>query len=102
MVRRPPSSTLFPFTSLFRSAHPRALGVTGALMVALAILRGLPTLPFLLLGAAAGGLAWQGRRTRARARPEEHTSELQSRKYLVCRLMLEKKYTVPLSPLFLA
>ena len=47
-------------------AYPRALGVTGGLMVLLAILPGLPALPFLLLGAAAGGLAWQGARTQRR------------------------------------
>ncbi len=46
-------------------AYPRLLGVTGALMVLLAVLPGLPALPFLLLGAAAGGLAWRQQRRRA-------------------------------------
>jgi flagellar biosynthesis protein FlhA len=48
-------------------AHPRALAMTGGLMVLLAVLPGLPALPFLLLGAGAGGLAWQGMRARAQA-----------------------------------
>src|SRR6266536_1280448 len=63
MIRRPPRSTLFPYTTLFRSRSP-------------------PPLP-------------RGRRTRVpgrqQARSEEHTSELQSRVDLVCRLLLEKK-----------
>ncbi len=48
-------------------AYPRALGVTSGLMVLLAILPGLPAIPFLLLGGAAGGLAWQGARAKDRA-----------------------------------
>ena len=47
-------------------AYPRALGVTGGLMIVLAILPGLPALPFLLLGGAAAGLAWQGTRAQGR------------------------------------
>src|SRR3712207_8507126 len=67
MIRRPPRSTLFPYTTLFRSRR-----VTG---VALAVgARGSVRDPHV------GGL-----------RSEEHTSELQSRQYLVCRLLLEKK-----------
>src|SRR3712207_8986268 len=65
MIRRPPRSTLFPYTTLFRSTvtvvNPFARGV---------------------LGWAQGA---------ASERSEEHTSELQSRQYLVCRLLLEKK-----------
>src|ERR1035437_10615405 len=63
MIRRPPRSTLFPYTTLFRSA------VRGR--------RGYPAQP----------PGSQGRQDRS----EEHTSELQSRQYLVCRLLLEKK-----------
>src|SRR5215203_6515933 len=59
MIRRPPRSTLFPYTTLFRSCRA-------------------PPPP------------WPGRH-RCRPRSEEHTSELQSRQYLVCRLLLEKK-----------
>src|SRR3989441_5237206 len=71
MIRRPPRSTLFPYTTLFRSgdapertAERRARGFREAL---------------------------SGGRTARRARSEEHTSELQSLAYLVCRLLLEKK-----------
>src|SRR5258706_12008759 len=69
MIRRPPRSTLFPYTTLFRS-HP--LVVHNQSRVAL------EDLPILLLG-------------RKRIRSEEHTSELQSLTNLVCRLLLEKK-----------
>src|SRR2546422_7565767 len=62
MIRRPPRSTLFPYTTLFRSFHDSA---------------GLPP-------------SWCGRRQPGK-RSEEHTSELQSRLHLVCRLLLEKK-----------
>src|SRR6202043_2108841 len=65
MIRRPPRSTLFPYTTLFRS-------------IASSMRRRRPTNPP------------QAARTR-RARSEEHTSELQSRPHLVCRLLLEKK-----------
>src|SRR2546428_2914336 len=88
MIRRPPRSTLFPYTTLFRS--PRLLrlagrfldGVTGLVRelaeVHLEAVRGLSEHPD--VGARAED-----------ARSEEHTSELQSRSDLVCRLLLEKK-----------
>src|SRR3712207_8239333 len=88
MIRRPPRSTLFPYTTLFRSCggrgpgagdpHPRGSGV----------------------------VAGPPRRQPGRVRPadhaeplrsEEHTSELQSRQYVVCRLLLEKNTLIPLS-----
>src|SRR3712207_8811797 len=83
MIRRPPRSTLFPYTTLFRS-----LCVSHRRRAALAALR--------LRQAAREGDAADLRRGRGRhrvhaARSEEHTSELQSRQYLVCRLLLEKK-----------
>src|SRR5437764_10734625 len=70
MIRRPPRSTLFPYTTLFRST--RCDGLTPAATVSGAVAR-LPT---------------SGQRAN---RSEEHTSELQSPMYLVCRLLLEKK-----------
>src|SRR3712207_7823148 len=84
MIRRPPRSTLFPYTTLFRSRRgvdcPCCAG--GDLRAALlAADRG---------SRMAAGLA-RLRRGRPRPRSEEHTSELQSRQYLVCRLLLEKK-----------
>src|SRR3712207_8187079 len=84
MIRRPPRSTLFPYTTLFRSPHRaarrRALREPSS---------GKPT----------GRSRWPNPLPRGRAvdlvdcllRSEEHTSELQSRQYLVCRLLLEKK-----------
>src|SRR2546429_5518981 len=72
MIRRPPRSTLFPYTTLFRSIGTRRPGMPVRRRVAQEVHR-----------AAAGAVAG--------ARSEEHTSELQSRLHLVCRLLLEKK-----------
>src|SRR6476620_2069422 len=69
MIRRPPRSTLFPYTTLFRSDATRMRQV------------------WAIPSAIVGGALLLG------ARSEEHTSELQSRQYLVCRLLLEKKKT---------
>src|SRR3712207_8961998 len=96
MIRRPPRSTLFPYTTLFRSlalavlaggrdaGHHRQVGVDDPRAVA--------------GRARALGVGAEQRRLdavglRERLRSEEHTSELQSRQYLVCRLLLEKKQT---------
>src|SRR2546421_9993285 len=74
MIRRPPRSTLFPYTTLFRSASKQLIVV-----VALAI------------AFAPAGKAAESSRRIPLDRSEEHTSELQSRSDLVCRLLLEKK-----------
>src|SRR3712207_8989091 len=93
MIRRPPRSTLFPYTTLFRS-HPghrghRAAGGSGD-----------DPDPPLRITCCSGSAPPRRRKTRRRKAPpcatspsrsEEHTSELQSRQYLVCRLLLEKK-----------
>src|SRR5438067_7517262 len=73
MLRRPPRSTLFPYTTLFRSTS--CTSSPG---------------PATTTGWAACAAAWASGR-RSRSRSEEHTSELQSRFDLVCRLLLEKK-----------
>src|SRR3712207_7772065 len=97
MIRRPPRSTLFPYTTLFRSHEIRQLAHLHRAQLVLA-------------PEQAGGLAGGGLDRRLGAHPEldeepelvrvasvrhdrseEHTSELQSRQYLVCRLLLEKK-----------
>src|SRR2546429_6020983 len=86
MIRRPPRSTLFPYTTLFRSDGKRRKYdipvVVGALAASREIYR-------IGMGCALDGIneTWN----RAMARSEEHTSELQSRLHLVCRLLLEKK-----------
>src|SRR3712207_8834891 len=87
MIRRPPRSTLFPYTTLFR-ARQAAGGQQGRTT----LLR--EARPRDLLGPRPGRLpapAAGGGRGRADRRSEEHTSELQSRQYLVCRLLLGKK-----------
>src|SRR3712207_8552019 len=82
MIRRPPRSTLFPYTTLFRSQGPA------------------PRQPNLRVGADERvderRRLERGQIVRAftESRSEEHTSELQSRQYLVCRLLLEKKKTI--------
>src|SRR3712207_7119937 len=83
MIRRPPRSTLFPYTTLFRSqVGELAADGLGEQVQQVAHLLGRPR-PVL------GGE--RVHRERLDARSEEHTSELQSRQYLVCRLLLEKK-----------
>src|SRR5258707_7866323 len=94
MIRRPPRSTLFPYTTLFRSAGKIGANAPLAVAASKQLVRAAAgwvdtalyryqdelTAPVLASGDAAEG-----------ARSEEHTSELQSRQYLVCRLLLEKK-----------
>src|SRR3989442_5473732 len=77
MIRRPPRSTLFPYTTLFRSLIEAALTPIG-------VIGGIRGVFFAGIGAA-----WFTNQQAARS--EEHTSELQSRPHLVCRLLLEKK-----------
>src|SRR5204863_7787555 len=90
MTRRPPRSPLFPYTTLFRSHGARARlrpGAAGAADERAGVDRpGLPGDAGLVLVDPRGG--W---RRLGQARSEEHTSELQSRRDLVCRLLLEKK-----------
>src|SRR3712207_7381830 len=95
MIRRPPRSTLFPYTTLFRSVHPRhddqGERITGySARHDLAVtLRDVGTAGEVIASVAdAGGNA---ARVEGISRSEEHTPELQSRQYLVCRLLLEKK-----------
>src|SRR2546429_5749673 len=82
MIRRPPRSTLFPYTTLFRS---KRLPRRGAEVERSFFLR---AVQFLQAGEELGGGDGD---QRGRVRSEEHTSELQSRLHLVCRLLLEKK-----------
>src|SRR3712207_7373728 len=101
MIRRPPRSTLFPYTTLFRSRR----GARRAAVAGLGAGAG-------VAGAREGGRGCAGERGGDLGLPvpvlpavlrdhlprsEEHTSELQSRQYLVCRLLLEKKHTHPLT-----
>src|SRR3712207_8590540 len=98
MIRRPPKSTLFPYTTLFRSVRAVVDGGAQLLVVqtnnatymgtgqveqqfAIARLRAIETGRYAVVVATNG----------VSGRSEEHTSELQSRQYLVCRLLLEKK-----------
>src|SRR3712207_8538062 len=87
MIRRPPRSTLFPYTTLFRST----VGVLAALVQFLGLARWPFLVPYLARAAAEHGASEARREAVDVVRSEEHTSELQSRQYLVCRLLLEKK-----------
>src|SRR3712207_7855609 len=75
MIRRPPRSTLFPYTTLFRSKRSGSWEFSSSTT----------TSTFDIAARRSGGIDASARRS------EEHTSELQSRQYLVCRLLLEKK-----------
>src|SRR3712207_7184900 len=91
MIRRPPRSTLFPYTTLFRSEEVRARVARHGRLDVLTLGSGVydrsrdpASLERMLAANVAGPYAM--------LRSEEHTSELQSRQYLVCRPLLEKKY----------
>src|SRR3712207_8436744 len=84
MIRRPPRSTLFPYTTLFRS--PKGLLAWGDEIGAGRVLQTLEA-----LHESYGEDRYRASPLLRRARSEEHTSELQSCQYLVCRLLLEKK-----------
>src|SRR3712207_7671474 len=102
MIRRPPRSTLFPYTTLFRSqSHPPAPPVQapstsrrGLIRVTTQRALGQPPPPEPSASSMASAPA-------SSPRSEEHTSELQSRQYLVCRLLLEKKKKITLQPITL-
>src|SRR3712207_8258099 len=94
MIRRPPRSTLFPYTTLFRSRISQGMGQTHIAetdhqnsLRAHSIILDQSSCPAIHVC-----------RTCRFSRSEEHTSELQSRQYLVCRLLLEKKKTSLISP----
>src|SRR3712207_8964864 len=88
MIRRPPRSTLFPYTTLFRSEEAvRGLAAEkekGARHL-------IHPLRFATTGRTVSAGLFETMQLLGRERSEEHTSELQSRQYLVCRLLLEKK-----------
>src|SRR3712207_8266329 len=97
MIRRPPRSTLFPYTTLFRSRHPRSMRRT--IIVSVRSVKGRTQNRFQnRVDRGAAGRAGQPHRRGGEehvdgsiTRSEEHTSELPSRPYLVWRLLLEKK-----------
>src|SRR3712207_7002323 len=97
MIRRPPRSTLFPYTTLFRS-RGRGLGIRNSVETRPADIFCVrnrageaDAMPVRQLAADPPGHAKNGCHDQGQHRSEEHTSELQSRQYLVCRLLLEKK-----------
>src|SRR2546429_4446060 len=93
MIRRPPRSTLFPYTTLFRSADYDKVRTQHANK------KKTPLWPLAKARANATPVDFSQAPVAPRARSEEHTSELQSRLHLVCRLLLEKKNTKRAHPL---
>src|SRR3712207_8559141 len=90
MIRRPPRSTLFPYTTLFRSFAFVSVGVVSSVNAQRGTMRDQDSKAALAAAEAGANMALM-RSNRYLTRSEEHTSELQSRQYLVCRLLLEKK-----------
>src|SRR3712207_7497407 len=92
MIRRPPRSTLFPYTTLFRSNSAGIRNMPCGEVFTGPIEDSANGTVYFGVPAAIAGREISG--VRFRFRSEEHTSELQSRQYLVCRLLLEKKKTI--------
>src|SRR3712207_8260528 len=94
MIRRPPRSTLFPYTTLFRSrVHPAMIPITHPLAAVrdsfnAVFVEGEAVGELMFYGRGAGGMP-SASAVLGDLRSEEHTSELQSRQYLVCRLLLD-------------
>src|SRR3712207_7607097 len=95
MIRRPPRSTLFPYTTLFRSGVQSQCRYRGLsfVLVAPGVL-GSGHAAYIRHALANDPALWKICSWHVNQRSEEHTSELQSRQYLVCRLLLEKKKKV--------
>src|SRR3712207_8681344 len=91
MIRRPPRSTLFPYTTLFRSERNRSMSRSPASSFTRPDAQAGPKDSWPLVRASRSSLDIVSRMSAFGTRSEEHTSELQSRQYLVCRLLLEKK-----------
>src|SRR3712207_7167847 len=95
MIRRPPRSTLFPYTTLFRSPFSKSIYENVAWGARINGYRG--NMDELVERSLRHAALWDEVKDRLKesgyGRSEEHTSELQSRQYLVCRLLLEKKKT---------
>src|SRR3712207_8348637 len=89
MIRRPPRSTLFPYTTLFRSFP--AADLSGAPAPGVSSGAAIAAMQEILARELPAGIGYEWTDL---TRSEEHTSELQSRQYLVCRLLLEKKKTI--------
>src|SRR3712207_8909935 len=95
MIRRPPRSTLFPYTTLFRSEKlgADALAANDLKALLIYVIADGEELLNVAYGESMNGIP-ANTQMHLRNRSEEHTSELQSRQYLVCRLLLEKKKTI--------
>src|SRR2546429_6337167 len=93
MIRRPPRSTLFPYTTLFRSVSERGLLLAQPLQHSVRH----EGVVLFRIGLRRAGYPHLHQMKRVGRRSEEHTSELQSRLHLVCRLLLEKKKTASLT-----
>src|SRR3712207_8765976 len=94
MIRRPPRSTLFPYTTLFRSFRPEVPEEEKAeVLAAMRRTASTESVSFATVGQDLGDPA-EGFTHAYLVRSEEHTSELQSRQYLVCRLLLAKKNNI--------
>src|SRR3712207_8971365 len=94
MIRRPPRSTLFPYTTLFRSTKRRsAAAMAGGAALAGVVARDLSQRQHAIVRnfPVVGHFRYWLEAVGPELRSEEHTSEIQSRQYLVCRLLLEKK-----------
>src|SRR5258707_9890865 len=91
MIRRPPRSTLFPYTTLFRSAQTSFSARAETLCNSFTCREPFGLVIICQPAPVADSRQSTARPKRIKIRSEEHTSELQSRQYLVCRLLLEKK-----------
>src|SRR3712207_8666556 len=94
MIRRPPRSTLFPYTTLFRSHLVYSSKISALAMNILNLCPAFETINLSKISTYSGYFSFNTSLVTTKSfslRSEEHTSELQSRQYLVCRLLLEKK-----------
>src|SRR3712207_7209271 len=97
MIRRPPRSTLFPYTTLFRSKDPIGVAVERSAEIVAILDNDVTQIGDIFRFDGIGEVV--RKRAVRFERSEEHTSELQSRQYLVCRLLLEKtKHYIPAVP----